>query len=362
MHRTEPGETAHFKGFIREMTGGKKGALQKYKADELTWEITDAQGNSIAKGKTKVSMLGGFDFEAKFADNVNLGAANVQMKRDDDAYIGNHAFQIQEFRRPEFEVSASVNDGVHLIGESQRATVKAAYYAGGALTGAPVRWRVVGSNASFTPPGRDQFTFGIWEPWWRSYWGGSGNLTTTVVKGTTDSRGTHSIAIDPKSMKPNRATSIEAEASITDVNRQVWSSKANMLVHAANVYAGIKADRLFVEPGKKAEFDLIAVDLDGKALSGRDIRITVKHDHTDIVNGQATSKEMEDANTVVSSGDAPKRWTFTPAEGGLHHVSADVTDDKGRVNHTEVMLWVPGEKRPDVDIVKARRAHAYPVR
>ena len=177
---------------------------------------------------------------------MNLGDAVVQMKQG-DSYVGQHNFQIQEFRRPEFEVSATANDGMHLIGEPQRATVKAAYYAGGALTGAPVRWRVVGEQRSRSRPRlRDHLVFGIWEPWWRSSWGGSGggNLANTVVSWATDAKGMHSIAIDPKSMKPNRATSIEAEASITDVNRQVWSAKATMLVHAANVYAGIKADRL----------------------------------------------------------------------------------------------------------------------
>ena len=53
-------------------------------------------------------------------------------ERDD----AQHAFEVQEFRRPEFEVTAKSSEGPHLVGEHAIATVSATYYSGGGLPNA----------------------------------------------------------------------------------------------------------------------------------------------------------------------------------------------------------------------------------
>ena len=71
-----------------------------------------------------------------------------------------HRFEVQEFRRPEFEVKAAASEGPFTIGSHATVTVSAAYYAGGALPGAELSWRVATTPASFRPPNRDDFVFG----------------------------------------------------------------------------------------------------------------------------------------------------------------------------------------------------------
>ena len=81
-----------------------------------------------------------------------------------------HSFQIQEFRTPEFEVSArNETTGPYFAGGQGIVAVEAKYYAGDPLPGADVTWQVTQSPSSYSPPNWPDFTFGTWQPWWWSY-------------------------------------------------------------------------------------------------------------------------------------------------------------------------------------------------
>ena len=370
----KPGETAHIKGWFRQITSGKNGKLEMNDGKSIRYYLRDPENNEVARGTASISALGGFDFAIELPKTMHLGSAYLAIgfrdpsakddKEPTDSWstIAYHSFQVQEFRRPEFEVSAQVSGGVHLVGETANATVKAAYYAGGALQGAPVNWNVVASKGSFTPPGRDSFIFGLWEPWWRhgDYWGGRGERTNYVVTGTTDSSGQHRIDIATKSVKPERATSIEATATVADVNRQRWTARANLLVHAATTYIGVKPERMFTDPNKEAKFDLIAADLDGKAVVGAPIHLTVTRYGYKVIDGQYRELTEKVAEETLSSTDRPLTWTFKPKEGGRHDIHFDVRDGSGRLNATDISLWVSGEKRPSSDSVDKQEVTLIP--
>src|SRR5205085_3545373 len=108
----------------------------------------------------------------KIPDNANLGYGRI------DIYSGigisgssySHNFQIQEFRRPEFEVTAkNETEAPYFVKDSANVAVEAKYYAGGGLANADVNWIVRATPTNYTPPNRGDFTFGTWVPWWRFY-------------------------------------------------------------------------------------------------------------------------------------------------------------------------------------------------
>src|SRR5262249_33521616 len=133
----------------------------------VTYKVQDAQGNQIAQGSAPVSAVGGFDTKIVLPKTPNLGSATGLFEtrgRIKETY--SHRLEIAEFRRPEFEVSAQASQGPFLVGGAGDVTVTAKCFAGGPLPGAPVSWYVTASQTSFTPPNRDDFVFGSWEPWW----------------------------------------------------------------------------------------------------------------------------------------------------------------------------------------------------
>ena len=64
--------------------------------------------------------------------------------------------QIEEFRRPEFEVSAHASVEPMVVGGGGDVIASAKYFAGGPLPGAQVTWYVTASQTTFTPPNRDE--------------------------------------------------------------------------------------------------------------------------------------------------------------------------------------------------------------
>src|SRR5690606_14205137 len=127
--------------------------------------------------------VGGWDAKFTLPSTPNLGYAQVQLTATGSrTSYHTHTIRVEEFRRPEFEVSAQAGAGPFVIGGGGDVTVAAKYFAGGVLPGAEVNWYVTTSRASYTPPNRDDYVFGNWEPWWgyRSWHDDGGDQSATT--------------------------------------------------------------------------------------------------------------------------------------------------------------------------------------
>ena len=164
-----PGETARVKGWVRVQKAGKTGDLELPTGmSTVSWTLNDSRGNEVLKGTAPVNAWAGFDLSLELPKTMNLGYAQLRV---DGGY---HTIQVQEFRRPEFEVSAkNESAGPHVVADPKGAdlSVSAKYYAGGSLPNTPVTWNVTATATTYTPPGREEFTFGKWTPWWGSFGG-----------------------------------------------------------------------------------------------------------------------------------------------------------------------------------------------
>ncbi len=198
-----PGEEVHVKGWMRVVDYSEGGDVESLGTghENVSYSLSDERGNRLSEGSAQVNALGGFDFVVELPTNMNLGYANLQLYANGviDADNGRdyyHQFQVQEFRRPEFEVTTTASDGPHFVGDSATATVNAAYFAGGPLANADVYWNVTSTPGSYTPPNWDDFTFGTWTPWWG--WGRYGDFgvevsTAQSFEGKTDAGGDHTV-------------------------------------------------------------------------------------------------------------------------------------------------------------------------
>ncbi|MEQ1508128.1 MAG: MG2 domain-containing protein, partial [Myxococcota bacterium] len=283
----KPGEHARIKGWLRRWEPGPTGDVAGLagSADAtIDWSLTDPVGNPIGTGKAPVSKLGGFALDIPLPADVNLGTANLVLSAggigDATGTVTSHPLQIQEFRRPEFEVTSEIDADRHVLGERARVDLTAAYYAGGGLPDAEVNWTVYASPASYAPPGWASYTFGSWTPWWlggwerggfgkgRGYAYGSGELIVGQLAATTDGTGAHHLGIHFAGLAPARPMTVRAEGTVLDVNRQAWTTSATTLVHPADRYVGLRTGRAFVDPTEPIEVELAVVGIDGAAAAG----------------------------------------------------------------------------------------------
>lgn len=369
-----PKEEVSIKGYMRFAQGGKLTDIEPVgdrAGGGIQWFLSDARGNEVNKGTANVNAFGAFDFKFTLADNMNLGQANLRITTANGGYTTYHQVNVQEFRRPEFEVSAKVeSEGPHFVGGKAEVMAEAKYYAGGGLANADANWTVTATPTSYTPPNRGDFTFGTWVPWWRSYgyddygFGGyrpGGNSITQSFKGVTDASGKHRLKIDFESAKPPRPYTISAAVSVQDVNRQTWASSTSLLVHPADLYVGIKTERTFVQRGEKIKLDTIVSSIDGALVGGRDVEVkAVLKDWVYEKTSWIEKTIDEQTCTIKSLGDKPVPCEFVTKNGGQYKISARVMDDKERLNESEITIWVPGGKTPPKRTVDQEEAQIIP--
>ena len=130
----KPNETVNIKGYVRLLKHQKDTVVPQYCAGEIQWTVYDPRGAQLETGKTKLNNFGSFDIKFTLKDNVNLGDGRVEFRFG--SYSHSHQFQIQEFRRPEFEAKCRYAPTSNHVcskdtGGFVVSSVKASYFAGG---------------------------------------------------------------------------------------------------------------------------------------------------------------------------------------------------------------------------------------
>ncbi len=374
-----PGEEVHVKGWIRRIEDGPDGDVNLVRdaVRKVRYRVVDPRGNEIHDGWLDVNALGGFDLAFTLPEAVNLGYASLHLTAEGVGDLGGrnyeHSFQIQEFRRPEFEVTVDASEGPHFVGDYAIASVEAKYYAGGPLPNAEVTWQVTSTPGHYTPPGWDDFVFGKWVPWWieartmaaeTSFgpWPPYRPIQVETYQGRTDASGVHRLRIDFESMDPPQPTVVRAEATVMDVNRQAWTAATDLLVHPAELYVGLRTERIFVRLGQPLEVKAIVVDVDGNPVPGRTIRMQAARLDWTYRYGAWQQEEVDVQECTVQSAKEPVTCTFQPTEGGTYRIVATVLDDRERRNETEITRWVSGGKRPVAQQVEQEEVTLIPDR
>jgi len=376
-----PGEEVHIKGWLRRVGGKQNGdvGLVGDAVTDIRYQIIDPQGNTLDEGSSTVSAIGGFDFVFTIPENTNLGYAQVSLNAQGNLaglegreYY--HSFQIQEFRRPEFEVSArNETIGPYFVGDHAIVAVAASYYAGGPLPNAEVNWLVTSSPSSYTPPNWPDFTFGTWMPWWWAYepvytaeayaapfYPESEETRIESFSGKTDASGEHFLRLDFERADEPKPFSVLAEATVIDVNRQAWTSTTSLLVHPADLYVGMRSERTFVERGDPLEIDLIVTDVDGVAVSDRPIEVRAARLEWKYNQGEWREQEVDVQECRVGSALEPVSCTFETPVGLRYQITAKVSDSFGRQNQSQFIRWVSGGQRPPARDVEQESVELVP--
>ena len=320
------------RGWVRQL-GGKQA---------LTVTASDSMGNRFLESREiPLDEWGGFEIELPIPETPSLGNATVSLYFAGQTHA--HTFQIQEFRRPEYEVSAKLEaTGPFFVGDEIPFSGTARYYTGEALGGLDATWSAHAKRTDFSPPGWSQFSFGLKQRFW--FWGPPAeDEARAKLEGVTDSAGAHRVTVELAEVDPPATVAITGKLQVTDINRQTWAGETSALVHPAAAFVGMRGDRNFVTQGEDVGIECIVTDVDGCAVAGR--RITIELQRTNRVD--RAGKQVEEFETVVteavSSAVEPVSVRLTPPKSGEYRIVARTGDDHDRVAVSAVWLWVAGE-------------------
>ena len=131
-----PGQTIYFKGIILEKTGEK----QRIKTGETcTVTFRDANSQEVSHQTFTTNDFGSFNGSFIAPQGVLSGQMSISNGS------GSAAFQVEEYKRPTFEVTFNPLEGNYRLNDSLTVTGKAMAFAGNNIDGAVVKYRVIRS-------------------------------------------------------------------------------------------------------------------------------------------------------------------------------------------------------------------------
>ena len=145
-------------------------------------EIHDPRNEKVFTTTLTTDPYGGLQGRWPVPDGATLGTYRLSVVNH-----GSGTFRVEEYKKPEFEVSVQAPDKPVSLGETVRAQIEARYYFGSPVTEATVRYKVLRTehDESWYPPtpwdwlyGRGYWWFAptySWYPGW-SRWGCHGPL------------------------------------------------------------------------------------------------------------------------------------------------------------------------------------------
>ncbi len=157
-----PGQTVHFKGIVVSKTENRKEdpALDEFKNSLAKGErsevrMFDVNGQQISIEKLVTNDFGSFSGSFVLPSSGLTGMYSIQNE------TGSVYFNVEEYKRPRFEVTFNEIDSSNRIGELVTITGNANSYSGVPLTGATVNYRVV--RSTYFPFFR--YSYRIWPPY-----------------------------------------------------------------------------------------------------------------------------------------------------------------------------------------------------
>lgn len=285
-----PEQTVKFKVWVRKSKYDLPD-VSEYANRQFIVTILNPKNEEVhSKGYT-ADEYGGFSGELSFDKTASLGRYRILVS----GIQGEGAFRLEEYKKPEFEVSVVAPDKPVKLGDKVLVKLSANYLFGAPVVNAKVKYKVqrYRHDAHWFPkmqwdwlynPGYWWFSYDKpWYPGWnrwghrrpaKSWWGPSYNPPELVTEEEVSigADGSVSILIDTASAKILHGDSdqrYEITAEVTDGSRRtiVGSGKVLVAREAFKVYAWL--DKGYYQKGDAIYANLFANTLNKKVISGK---------------------------------------------------------------------------------------------
>lgn len=252
-----PGQTIYFKGIALEKD--EKGHPRILTNEPIVVTFYDVNRQEVTNLELFSNEYGTIQGQFTAPKSGLLGSMSIQSS------LGNStkSFQVEEYKRPKFEVTFPALEGQYKLGDSVTITGNAKAYAGSNIDGAKVQYRVV---REVRYP---------WRPWWLYRRIPSRSQQVEIANGvlTTDVDGTFEVtfaALPDRSVDPSQKPSFHFTlfADVTDITGETHSNQKNISLG----YIDLMADVQVVESQDRQDtlmLGLSTTNLDGAFQAAR---------------------------------------------------------------------------------------------
>ena len=166
-----PSQKVHFKLWVERAQYDNEGS--DFAGITLPLAIHNPKGEKIYAKALKSDEYGGLEGEFDLAADATLGQYTIQLDEGHKlpvAAMGGNHFRVEEYKKPEFEVSIKAPSEPVMLGEKITAKIEAKYYFGSPVANAKVKYKILRSahEENWYPAAAWDWCYGPGY-WWFAY-------------------------------------------------------------------------------------------------------------------------------------------------------------------------------------------------
>ena len=333
-----PGQTVHVKAVLRWR---ERDALRMFDRPEVELVASDVNDKAVFRRQLKVDPFGTVNATFTVPATGALGTYELTVNSAD--LQASSAFEVQEYRKPEFEVIVTPASRFVVQGQDAVVTVQARYYFGQPVANAQVRW-VVNQQAYYSPLRWDDSFDGEES----SYFYGDDQTQEGTLR--LDANGRAEIRVPMEEAENQRDFSARIEAQVTDASSREVSGRT--VVHATwgpFLVAAQTAGSVF-RAGSRVETSIRAVDYVGAPQAN--VAVTIDLDRIAYPEGRynepTTTRVMSAQATTDAQGLGAGTVTLPANQTGSFKITVTARSGDREIKD-DTWVWVPGEVSTEVE-------------
>ena len=360
-----PDQKVHYKFWVRHAKYDMKDTSE-FAGREFLVEIHNPKGDKVVEQTLKADAYGGIEGEYAIPADATLGVYGMSVRDPNGKRrYGGGSFRVEEYKKPEFEVTVDAPTEPVMLGEKITATIKAKYYFGSPVTKAKVkykversshdeRWYPVGPWDWFYGPGYWWFAYDCnWYPGWKSWgcrrpmplWWPRGHQQPELVaeqEVEIGPDGTVKVEIDTavaQAIHPDQDHSYTITADVVDESRRTIIGLGKVLVARKpfKVYAWV--DRGYYRVGNTIHAHFSARTLDGKPVEGKGELKLLKISYRD---GKPVETPVQ-TWPLDTNAEGKANQQITASQAGQYRLSYKLTDAKEHTIEGGYLFTIIGE-------------------
>ncbi len=359
-----PGHTVRFHTWVGEARYDL-GDRSNFAGRQARVEIHDPMGEKVFEKSFRSDAFGGFHDNLSLPQDAKLGTYQIHTFCRDTHGVS--MFRVEEYKKPEFEVSVDAPLDPVALGETIQARITAKYYYGEPVAEARVRYTVTrtAENASWFPLRPWDWLYGSgywwfasdqsWYPRWERWgsrapepgigWGWPQAPPELILRNEVaiGADGSVEVEIDTalaKELHGDQDHRYSIEVEVVDASRRAITTSGSVLVSRRPFQVYVWTDRGHYTAGDEIAVSMQARRLDGKAVTGR-AALKLLRVRYDAEGKPAETVVSEEVLATDQEGGLTHR--FRAAESGQYRVSGVVTDAAGHAEEGGMLFVVRGE-------------------
>lgn len=338
-----PNQEVHFRGVLRKKLNS--GLVTPARTlVELT--IRDSRNNEVYRDSLFTNDLGSISGMFSLSDEPPLGTYTLIAVVDGEQTAS--TFEVQEYKKPEYEVTVKFNKDQYARGELLKLTIQADYYFASPVSGGEVEYSILRSP--------------YWRPWWRGtlyewyyedrpdYYRPYGSEVVHTGRGRLDADGL--LEVEYHTDAGTTADYIyEVQARVTDTSRRMVAGQRSVIVARGMFNLTVHADKYVYKPTEKIHVQVNVSDFGGRGVQ-TEYSVSVMREWYERFKRSRSGEEVEDyhhrqGEVVTLFGetriDGNGSIAFQPTGTGYYTFTASAADSLGNKVTERLSVYVTDE-------------------